>query len=147
MYTKHIRPCAERDDRIVHPWRAQTFKRSDLRAIRMCPRCGQNIFYLFLQPIFYGMTHFMFTHLRHNFPFYPVPFCFNNYPNLEMGPDQRDPAIYPHDGPWPTLTVISITFDIYFAQMMRIWPKNWHFQCNGKQYCCMKLGISMTDVS
>ena len=31
----------ERDDQIARPRRAQTCERSELRAIRMCPRSGQ----------------------------------------------------------------------------------------------------------
>ena len=32
---------AKRDDRIARPRRAQTCERSELRALRMCPRSGQ----------------------------------------------------------------------------------------------------------
>ena len=51
MYAKSTRPSAKRevqkersakrDDRIARPRRAQTSERSELRAMRMCPRSGQ----------------------------------------------------------------------------------------------------------
>ena len=59
MYAKSIRPSAKRevqkersakrDDRIARPRRAQTCERSDLRAMRMCPRSGQIFLTSFLQ--------------------------------------------------------------------------------------------------
>ena len=58
MYAKSTRPSAKRevqkersvkrDDRIVRPRRAQTCERSELRAMRMCPRSGQ-IFMIYFQ--------------------------------------------------------------------------------------------------
>ena len=54
MYAKSIRPSAkrevqkersaQRDDQIARPRRAQTCERSELRAMRMCPRSGQIFF-------------------------------------------------------------------------------------------------------
>ena len=51
MYAKSTRPSAKRevqkersakrDDRIARPRRAQNCERSELRAMRMCPRSGQ----------------------------------------------------------------------------------------------------------
>ena len=49
MYAKSTRPSAKRDDRIARPRRAQTCKRSELRAMRMCPRSGQIFFYIMLK--------------------------------------------------------------------------------------------------
>ena len=55
MYVKSTRPSAKRevqkersakrDDQIARPWRAETCERSELRAMRMCPRGGQIFFY------------------------------------------------------------------------------------------------------
>ena len=55
MYAKSTRPSAKRevqeersakrDDQIARPRRAQTCERSELRAMRMCPRSRQ-IFYI-----------------------------------------------------------------------------------------------------
>ena len=52
MYVKSTRPSAkrevqkersaQRDDRIARPRRAQTCERSELRAMRMCPRILKN---------------------------------------------------------------------------------------------------------
>ena len=57
MYTKSIRPSfkrdvqkkrsSKRDDQIARPTRAQTYERSELRAMRMCRWSGQIFFYLF----------------------------------------------------------------------------------------------------
>ena len=47
MYAKSTRPSAKRDDQIARPRRAQTCERSELRAMRMCPRSGQIFFYSF----------------------------------------------------------------------------------------------------
>ena len=57
MYVKSTRPSAKRevqkkrsvkrDDQIARPRRVQTCERSELRAMRMCPRSGQ-IFFLFV---------------------------------------------------------------------------------------------------
>ena len=45
---------SKRDDRIACPRRAQTCERSELRAMRMCPRSGQIFFIMEVQlfPIF-----------------------------------------------------------------------------------------------
>ena len=57
MYAKSTTPStmrevqkersAKRDDRIARPRRAQTCERSELRAMRMCPRSGQIFLLLF----------------------------------------------------------------------------------------------------
>ena len=40
---------AKRDDRIARPRRAQTCERSELRAMRMCPRSGQIFLLYFIE--------------------------------------------------------------------------------------------------
>ena len=67
MYAKNTRPSAKRevqeersakrDDQIARPRRAQTCERSELRAMRICPRSGQ-IFYKRKSQVFTNKNDF-----------------------------------------------------------------------------------------